>query len=216
MYAGCEQPVQEDDIRRNREEEKKAHRTEIEMRRGKQVATTHTLTEFKNDQSVAKLTSHLLWKAAILNDNEFFNTTKFSKCDIQLIFKCYGLKYHNSYRKANLAAELAAAVLSSDSMPMPDAADQTGDLPGAGEDTSTVGGKGKGKGKTSGAGKKRKACLENICVMCGVEYGECTVEETWIECDKCQRWVHWHCGGLEKQQADNMGDDDQFMCPKCK
>jgi E1A/CREB-binding protein len=38
-------------------------------------------------------------------------------------------------------------------------------------------------------------------------------EESWVQCDSCERWVHQICGLFNTRQ--NKEDQSEYCCPKC-
>ena len=62
--------------------------------------------------------------------------------------------------------------------------------------------------------KEQKIDLNNICVNCGFSYGDADdplLEESWVQCGKCTRWMHDACS---MQQGGKKGKK-HCICVKC-
>jgi hypothetical protein len=130
-----------------------------------------------------------------------------------------------------LAQELSEAVMENDRMPNPPGESQASAMsPRASTSCTTdtailamdATSKRKGKRKGKGKGKKKQKSdfceldkdLDNICSMCDLEYDDNEIDEEWIECSHCCRWMHSKCSGLTKDEVVNIGDAI-LTCPKC-
>ncbi|XP_053381943.1 uncharacterized protein LOC128549355 [Mercenaria mercenaria] len=100
------------------------------------------------------------------------------------------------------------------------------------EESSNKKAKGKGKGKRKGKSstisqskgkksKRRKDDVEaeseesNCCLICFETFDD---SPNWICCDRCNKWVHGHCVGIQtEEQWENYTDETvQFYCPFCE
>ena len=97
-------------------QKKKAHRTEIQIRREEKhrKSDIHDMNKFHEDQSPNKHKSHLIWKDQLKKDQREGRENLFklfTKADIERLFHLYHIKFRSSYNKMKLINDLTAEIL---------------------------------------------------------------------------------------------------------
>ena len=173
---------------------KKAHRTEIDMKKKVEGDLLHSLIKFYEDKSPNKDNLHALWSASVKVNDLYFNSSAFKKADLLVILGLYKIKCGASNTKRKLAETLGKGILSLTAFPASvDPEVITGDDPGEGTSQSNITSlttdiepieqlsigsptasaprpkrkaQGKGTGRRKGKSKAQQKSLDNICVIC--------------------------------------------------
>lgn len=65
-------------------------------------------------------------------------------------------------------------------------------------------------GKTAGKSKKGKP----NCPFCNKKY-RANDSVNWVQCTKCELWMHGQCTGVTNDEIVSMGEEEIFQCKKC-
>jgi hypothetical protein len=60
---------------------------------------------------------------------------------------------------------------------------------------------------------------EAICMLCELTWKEdqdLMLGHTWIQCDKCESWIHEHCLPIDMKYDSVTNKDIDFICHKCE
>ena len=170
-----------------------ATRKQIKMRTEKAMKTVFNMTTIMNDTSNHKIISHRRLQSEIINNPKFLD--KFKKTELQTLCAFYGVSYRSQQTKKELAEALNPVITAADNM--------------VDSRTDTVSSMSCEPSSSGARGKKRKRTVtEYPCGVCLLD-----ANNNSVGCDKCNKWFHGVCVGVEDLDALS---DSEWFCPKCR
>ena len=207
-------------------EKKTAHRKQIMKAKTTHKTMKPALCDIRIDNSAGKDVSHLQLKACVLQNKECFLDRLYTRADLIVLCKAYGLNFRVSDTKKILNERLVGQIVKLDKFVNTDV------LKGTYSQTSSV------SSEKSKSPTKRKSTSttehasspqpgtstqtssgnaeETYCVVCGKQYYE---TEEWIGCDHCDGWFHRICAEITDDtewDTINTSEESEWYCSACK
>ena len=184
---------------------KEAHRKAI-MNKSEKMKVNATKVSYEDileDESVNKCNSHLKLRVAILERKDFFNSSDFTKKQLQSLCRAYDLQYRLHETKETLNGKLIQKIGDTRVTHMQN---PLSDLPPDQTESSVKKRKAKGKGK--GSAKKQVI----LCARCR----QGNEDEPWVQCDLCDLWWHRRCAEINDEDWMVIEQEDEiWACDPC-
>lgn len=191
------------------------------QRKDKSSSKKLSMDDITNDKSRGKVASHLRLKAGIAEDNDYFNDKFYTKKQLQKLCEAYEITVSSKTSKLSMNEQLISVIQNCDFMLTPSVFSATENLNVENIDEINVAtvdtvtdidpnpqkvsqkrkGKGKQPAKKSTKNKKRKTATttrtdkkrNDFCSICNGIYDD---SSDWVQCDRCDRWVHGSYVGI--------------------
>ena len=119
-----------------------AHRKKVAEKKKKKdlVSSKVTVASIKEDSSANKQSSHQRLQAMLVQQGTIFQSTVYTKGEVQMICKAYGVSFRQSDTKAKLSEKLVEKIQASQHILHPDTLDESaqGQQPGPSAGAATA------------------------------------------------------------------------------